>query len=108
VDRPAIIIRGSDMTGNLLDALHARLPTMTVRKETNACPSITFRGQRSSQRQNNPSVYVDGTLMTDTCILLLIAAVDVDSVEVYPSGISARSGAQRNPAGAIVVHRSRQ
>lgn len=107
-DRSAVVIRGTDMSGNLLEALSTRLPTMRVTREGSGCPRIVFRGQRSSLRQGNPSVYVDGTLMTDTCILLLITASDVEYVEVFPSGISSGAGAQRNPFGAILVHRIRR
>jgi hypothetical protein len=106
-DRSAVVIRGADMTGNLLDALSTRMPNMRVRREGTRCPGIVFRGQRSSVQQGNPSVYVDGTLMADTCILLLIAASDVDYVEVFPSGIASGTGSQRNPFGAILVHRIR-
>lgn len=107
-DTPAIVVRGTDMSGTLLDGLRARVPTMRIRIERDACPFIVLRGQRSLQRQGNPSVYVDGTLMTDTCILQLIGSSDVDFVEIFPGGASAREATQRNPFGAIFVHRVRR
>jgi hypothetical protein len=107
-DTPAIVVRGTDMSGTLLDGLRARVPTMRVRIERNTCPLITLRGHRSSQRQGNPSVYVDGTLMTDTCILQLIASSDVDFVEIFPGGATAPGATQRSPYGTIFVHRVRR
>jgi len=74
---------------------------------TNDCPRIMFRGRTSGRNQGNPSVYVDGTLMHDTCILSQINVADVDRVEVFPSGNSSRGGISRNPAGLILVFRVR-
>jgi hypothetical protein len=57
--------------------------------------------------QGNPSVYLDGTLMSDTCLLSQMPASDIRSVEVYPSGNTSRPGIQRNPFGIIMVFRHR-
>jgi hypothetical protein len=57
--------------------------------------------------QDNPSLYVDGTLMSDTCPLQQIPVTDVRSVEVYPGGIASRPGIRRNPFGIIMVFRNR-
>lgn len=108
MDDAAIVVRGSELpTGTLLDALRSRVPTMTVATRTGECPRIMFRGPRSIRNQGNPSVYVDGTLMLDTCVLSQISTYDVDYVEVYPSGNSSRAGIQRNPFGIIIVSRQR-
>ncbi|MBI4419411.1 MAG: hypothetical protein HY560_01185, partial [Gemmatimonadetes bacterium] len=88
---PGIVVRGSELTGNLLDGLRVRVPTMSVAYPVGECPRIVFRGQRSLRNQGNPSVYVDGTLMGDTCGLTQILASDVDHVEIYPSGNTARA-----------------
>jgi hypothetical protein len=107
-DRSAVVINGEDMAGNLLDGIRTRVRTMTIRRQSGACPTIIFRGTRSAERQGNPSVYVDGTLMSDTCILQQIPSDDVDFVEIYPSGISSRPNIRRNPFGVIFVQRIRR
>jgi hypothetical protein len=105
----ALVIRGAELpAGTLLSGLRGRVPGILIRTDAGACPSITFRGQRSALRQGNPSVYIDGTLMSDTCILTGIQAADVDFVEVYTSGAGAQRDAQSNPFGAIFVYRVRQ
>lgn len=106
-DASAIVVRGSDLAGNLLDGLRTRIPTMTVSTPAGECPRIVFRGPRSIRNQGNPSVYVDGTLMRDTCVLTQITGTDVDHVEVYPSGNTSHVGVQRNPFGLILVFRLR-
>lgn len=106
-DPSAIVVRGSDIAGNLLEGLRTRIPTMSVSTPTGECPRIMFRGPRSIRSQGNPSVYVDGTLMRDTCVLTQISASDVDHVEVYPSGIASHAAVQRNPFGLILVYRLR-
>jgi hypothetical protein len=106
-DGSAIVVRGSEIAGNLLEGLRTRIPAMRVSTPTGECPRIVFRGPRSIRNQGNPSVYVDGTLMRDTCVLAQISASDVDHVEVYPSGISSRVDVQRNPFGLILVYRLR-
>ena len=85
----------------------ARIPAMMVTYPSNDCPRIMFRGRTSGRNQGNPSVYVDGTRMQDTCILSQINVADVDRVEVLPSGDTSRAGIQRNPAGLILVFRLR-
>lgn len=104
-DASAIVVRGSEIAGSLLDGLRTRVPMMTVSTPTGECPRIVFRGPRSMRNQGNPSVYVDGTLMRDTCVLYQISATDIDYVEVYPSGITSHAGVQRNPFGLILVYR---
>jgi hypothetical protein len=106
-DSAAIVVRGSELSGNLLEGLRSRIPTMTVSTPTGECPRIVFRGPRSIRNQGNPTVYVDGTLMRDTCVLYQMSATDIDYVEIYPSGIASHPGVQRNPFGLILVYRLR-
>lgn len=106
-DASAIVVRGSDLAGNLLDGLRTRIPTMRVSTPAGECPRIVFRGPRSIRNQGNPSVYVDGTLMRDTCVLTQMSGADVEYVEVYPSGNTSHVGVQRNPFGLILVYRLR-
>jgi hypothetical protein len=51
----------------------------------------------------NPQVYVDGTRATDTCILQSLRSDDVDSVEVYPMGVTKRPGYATHAHGLILV-----
>jgi hypothetical protein len=102
------VVRGADISGNVLDGLRGRVAGMTITARPGECPLITLRGSRSSANRGNPSVYVDGTLMRDTCILAQIPGIDVDFVEIYPGGASARTGVGRNPFGLILVFRHRR
>ena len=107
-DGSAIVVRGSDLSGTLLDGLRVRVPTMMVSNQSGGCPNIMFRGPQSIRNQANPSIYVDGTLMVDTCILTQITASDVERVEIFPSGGTSRPGIRRNPFGVIMVFRVRE
>lgn len=107
-DGSAIIVRGSDLAaGSLLESLRTRVPTMTVSMPQGECPRILFRGPRSIRNAGNPGVYIDGTQMLDTCVLMQISASDIESVEVYPSGNTSRPGIRRNGNGLILVFRRR-
>ena len=107
-DGSTIVVAGRDLSGyNLLDGLRIRVPAMLITDRAGQCPQIVFRGQRSMTTQGNPSLYVDGTLMTDTCPLNQIPTSDVMSVEVYPGGLTSRAGVRRNPFGIIMVFRNR-
>ena len=106
-DGSVILVEGSELSGTVLDGLRIRVPAMLVTERPGQCPLIIFRGQRSAAAQGNPSLYVDGTLMSDTCLLSQMSTSDVRSVEVYPSGITSRAGIQRNPFGVILVFRNR-
>ncbi|CAN5613589.1 hypothetical protein BH23GEM9_BH23GEM9_34310 [soil metagenome] len=106
-DRSAFVVRGSEMSGNVLDGLRSRVPGMSVVRQSGTCPGIIFRGQRSAQFQGNPSIYIDEVLMGDTCILTQVPSSDVVYVEIYTGGTSGKSGFQRNPFGSIFVYRIR-
>lgn len=94
-------------SGDLLSALASGLPQIRVerRSATSACPVLTLRGDRTILGERNPLVYVDGTEMNDTCILAQLRVDDVERVEIYPGGISARPGTRAHAAGLILVFR---
>ena len=99
-----IVIRGSEISGNVLNALRTRIPSIRV-AATQTCPQVTFRGALSVNNQQNPSIYVDGTLMGDTCVLNTINGQDVDRVEVFPSGDTPYPTVRRNASGVILIFR---
>jgi hypothetical protein len=105
----AIVLRGADLPStSLLDAMRGRVSAMTVSTPSGECPRIVFRGRRSVNNQENPSVYVDGTRMVDTCILSQIATREIDYVEIYPGGSSSRADIPRNAFGVIIIYRHRR
>jgi hypothetical protein len=108
VNGSTIVVRGSEISGTLLDGLRTRVPNMTIATQNTPCPLIFFRGPRSVRNAGNISVYVDGTQMADTCILQQMIASDVERVEIYPGGHVSEPGIQRNPNGIIMVFRLRQ
>ena len=58
--------------------------------------------------QPQPTVYIDGTLLSDTCALTSVSPNDLDRVEVYTSGDTPYATIRRNPAGVIIVYRKRE
>ena len=102
----AIVLRGSELSGSVLDAMRARVPGMIVDTRSGGCPNIMLRGPRSVRNQGNPSIYIDGTLMVDTCVLQSTNSTEVDRVEIYPSGILSHANIQRNPFGVIIIYRT--
>ena len=103
----ATVIRGAELSGNLLQSLRNRVPSMAVSERSGECPRISFRGQNALQHRP-PTVYVDGAMMLDTCILNQIGSSEIDYVEVHPNGLTGRPGVQSNPSGVILVFRVRQ
>jgi hypothetical protein len=107
-DRQATVLRGSDLAGgSLLDVLRTRVAGITVRTQDQACPLVSFRGTRSVRNQGAPTIYVDKTLMADTCILQQMSTTEVERVEVFPSGITSLPSIQRNANGVIMIYRIR-
>jgi hypothetical protein len=104
----SIMLRGADMSGPLLQASSHRVRNMQVSTAGSPCPRITFRGQRSATQQGDPTVYVDGTMMRDTCILQQIQSSDVEYVRIYTGGAGRPAGMDHNPFGSIVVQRIRR
>lgn len=91
--------------GDLLTALAGRIALMRVERRSAAspCPVITLRGDRTVIGSRNPMVFVDGTEMSDTCVLQQIRTDDVSSVEVYPGGLTQRPGYRAHANGLIVI-----
>lgn len=104
----AIVIRNAQISGSVLEALRTHIPSVRITTPTGECPRIIFRGDLSGIVRRDPSIYVDKTLMGDTCILNSILAQDVDYIEVYPSGQVADAAIRRNPAGVIVIYRRKE
>jgi len=101
----ATIVQGSELSGNLLDGLRSRVNGIVIGAGNTGCPSITFRGGRST---GNPSIFVDGTRMGDTCFMSSMPVNDIDRVEIYRSAGSTPAYAQGNPNGAILIYRTRR
>jgi hypothetical protein len=107
-DGGAIVLRRDELGAgmSLLDALEARVQGMQVSRRTGACPVVSVRG-RTSDRATGASVYVDGTLMRDTCILQQLRAADVQRVELYPVTGTPPRGYRAGTGGTIVIFRVR-
>lgn len=99
VSGPALI----DGKGSVLDALRGKIPSLRIQYDFGKCPHLTFRNHATYQTQVNPHVYVDGTRATDTCILETIQSLDVEAVEVYPTGVTGRPGYGMHAHGIILV-----
>lgn len=80
------------------------MQNVTVTYLRSGCPKIAFRGRRTA---GNPSIYIDGTLIGDTCALGDLSSSDVDFVEIYRNGTTRRPGVRNNPNGLILVFRVR-
>jgi hypothetical protein len=100
-----IVLRGSELTSNLLDGIRARIPGTTISYQRGGCPRILFRGRRSVDQYGTPSVYVDGTLTIDTCVLTTLSVTEIDRVEVFTGGNTSRADVRPNPSGLIFVYR---
>lgn len=92
-----------DGRGSVLDAIRGKTPSLRVRRGVGPCPRITLRNDASFMTQTAPSVYVDGTRSTDTCILESLRASDVDFVEIYPMGVTTRPGYGMDAHGLILL-----
>lgn len=90
-------------SGSLLSAMLGKVPNLRIRRFSGECPRIALRGGADFQGLTNPAVYVDGTRTTDTCILEMLRATDVERLEVYPQGFTRRPGYGRHGSGLILV-----
>ncbi len=102
----AIIISGvalDDGRGSVLSAMRGKVPSFRVRQSSGECPRISLRNFVTFRSVVNPHVYVDGTRITDTCILESLRTEDVESVEVYSMGVTRRPGYAPHPHGLILV-----
>ncbi len=101
-----IIISGvalDDGRGSILSAMRGKVPSMRVRRPAGECPRISLRNFVTFATVVNPHVYVDGTRTSGTCILESLRTQDVESVEVYPMGVTRRPGYAPHPHGLILV-----
>lgn len=90
--------------GDLLASLQGRVPNLRVERiPGRRCPMVVMRGERTLNGSADPVVYVDGTAMTDTCILSQLRVSEVATVELYPGGISPGAGYAVSPNGVILV-----
>ncbi len=102
----AIIISGvalEDGPGTVLSAIRGKIPSMRIQRPSGQCPLISLRNFVTFQSAVNPHVYVDRTRISDTCILDTIRTEDVESVEVYPMGVTSRPGYSPHAHGLILV-----
>lgn len=102
----AIILSGvalNEARGSVLDALRGTVPGMRILSHVDQCPQVSLRSHVTFQSQVNPHVYVDGTRAVDTCILETLRTDDVESVEVYPMGVTKRPGYGTHAHGLILV-----
>ena len=101
----ALIMTGValERRGTVLDAFQGSVPGMKILRHRDQCPQITLRSHVSLGSLVNPQVYVDGTRAVDTCILDNLRTEDVESVEVYPMGVTTRPGYATHAHGLILV-----
>jgi hypothetical protein len=103
----AIVIRGDEVSGSALQMLRTRIPSARI-STSGQCPRIIFRGDLSAVNRVDPSLYIDGTLMADTCVLNSLFSPEIDRIEVYPNGQSPYPELRYNPAGAVLIFRRKQ
>lgn len=92
----------------LLQAMESYIPQVRVNYNPGTtagdrCPLVSLRGPLTGTALSNPLVYLNGTRMTNTCILTRIRTGELERVEIYPSGFTARSGYVTHPHGLILV-----
>ncbi|HEX5180989.1 MAG TPA: Plug domain-containing protein [Gemmatimonadaceae bacterium] len=99
----AIILSGnilSQQSRSLLTLLKARIPSVQI-VDDQPCPDVYLRGRATIVTPSNPAIYVDGQRATNTCILDMVNALDIDRVEIYPSGEP--RGYLSDPYGVILI-----
>ena len=102
----ATIISGvalDDQRGSILDTMEGRVPGMQIQRHPDSCPRVSLRSHVTFRSVVNPLVYVDGTRTTDTCILNQLSTDNVDSIEVYPTGVTMRPGYSTHAHGLILI-----
>lgn len=91
---------------SLLQAMESYVPSVQVNHSntlTELCPRVSLRGPLTGSHYSNPLVYLNGTRMTNTCVLRNLRTVDLEQVELYPTGFTQRSGYVTHPHGLILV-----
>ena len=86
---------------SLLDLLKARIPSIEV-IDNQPCPDVFLRGRSTISTPSNPAIYVDGQRANNTCVLDMMNVMDLERVEVYPSG-QPGGGYQSDPYGVILI-----
>jgi len=103
----AIILSGralDDGQGSLLGTMRGKVPNFRIQRSSDhPCPMISLRSHVTFETLVEPHVYVDGTRATDTCILESLRSEDVESVEIYPMGVTKRPGYGTHAHGLILV-----
>lgn len=102
----ATIISGvalDERRGSILDAMEGRVPGLNILRHVDQCPQVSLRSHVTFMSVVNPYVYVDGTRTTDTCILESLRTDNVDSVEIYPTGVTRRPGYATHAHGLILI-----
>ncbi len=102
----ATIISGvalDERRGSILDAIQGRVPGLKILRHLDQCPQVSLRSHVTLMTAVNPYVYVDGTRAVDTCILESLLTDNVDSVEIYPMGVTRRPGYATHAHGLILI-----
>jgi hypothetical protein len=102
----ATIISGralDEKRGSLLDTMEGRVPGMQIQRHPDRCPEVILRSFRPFNSPIDPLVYVDGTRTSDTCVLNQLSTDNVESIEVYPMGVTMRPGYSTHAHGLILV-----
>lgn len=96
-------------TWTVLQAIAGHVPNVKTSSDgtPNGCPRVDIRGHDSVSGSSNPTVYVDGTRTSDTCVLSSLLAPEVNRVEVYPLGVTPRAGYMTSPHGLILIFMKR-
>jgi hypothetical protein len=88
--------------GDLLGMMTSRISSMRV-MHTRGCPVISIRGRKTLAGISDPGIYVDGQRAGDTCILTMLSPTDLARIEVYPMGVTSRSGYHMDSSGLILI-----
>ena len=102
----ATIISGvalDDQRGSILDTMEGRVPGMQIQRRPDRCPEVSLRSHVTFRSVVNPQVYVDGTRTVDTCILESLVTDNVESIEIYPTGVTMRPGYSTHAHGLILI-----
>ena len=86
----------------LLGVMREQLPFLEV-EDASPCPDIYLRGHSTVETPSNPAIYVDGQRSTNTCVLEMMNSLDVNRIEVYPSGVPRNAAYPVSPYGLILI-----
>lgn len=102
----ATIISGvalDNQRGSILDTMQGRVPGMKIQRRPDRCPEVSLRSHVTFSSVVNPQVYVDAIRTTDTCILESLQTDNVESIEIYPTGVTLRPGYTTHAHGLILI-----